>query len=816
MNKNKFARSHQHRAQHGIASLFIAFILTVVVSPAYGQTSDEDKLMAVMSIINMLLLDRDPPIPQPEGEGVVLGIDELSPDSYQVTENLYAEFKLQRVGTELCFIVDSTEDINPGDLTVEVNGEPQEAQLGENCFRLSLNEQRSVNYINLIINAPGLTVTVSTIELQSTNQTQLLLPRLTRGEWDEKAVRKVLKVFAHGGHATDQQIYLWSVMQPAAAITEMLNFNQNNPLLSPLAPNEVYVDTATPNQFGKLRSFAGLLSDESANTPIPIDDRDNFELRNDNLDGIFTRMATVRGLNPFRQKIGLWETNYHLAVNLEVLRNREQMTEFYDLVMEAHAAGLPYKDVMGIAAKSSAVAIQYGHMFNSWNSATNECECNDDFAREVHQLYYGIFGENDPNHEDVTIPETAKLLTGMNLPYIHDFGFALEIDFQTDDHHVDPVSIFGQQVAGADANAKIDALMPLSMQHPESLKNLPIMIISVLADDNLDEQTKNLLRASWASMGINRVLLDFIQAYAISTLFHSPKQRKYLTSLDKAIYLANKNNLSNLEAFIGGGHRYSRRPGRIINPLIEDDFAGEIFRPLHNVFGGQTSLEASDSSLVFENNYNRLTDDERRMREAVYCESCDIGDSDTSWEKDWPSVLPQREDGNYYVEDVAAWLWNHAVGSMDNYTELEKAHLYSLLGAARIQPGGNDDGNSGFDFNLVMCVIADYRYSESATDSPILEILEGGTWNDYCRYYDDGGNYLSHELAALNAVMTGDQILNDPTAQNVLSQLGQVTLPLNTTEGINSGLNQRIHARERINSALGFIYTTPFVFAEGE
>jgi hypothetical protein len=554
-----------------------------------------------------------------------------------------------------------------------------------------------------------------------------------------------------------------------------------------------------------MTEFLTFISSGSSNLPIPNDRREQYGLDSYNFDDGYNRMITVRGLNPFRQRIGFWETNYHLAVNLDASVSRRQMARYYDEIMAAHESGIPYHEVMGVAAKTAAVAMQYGHRYNTWNAGTGECECNDDFAREIHQLYYGIFGAGDPNHEDVTIPETAKLLTDMQVPYIQNFGFATEVSFGTQYHFPGSAMIFDTPIAGLDASAKIDALMPVSMQHPESLQNLPVMIISVLADDNLDETRKDQIRAAWAALGPNKSFLEFIRTYAISDLFHSPDQFKYFTSHERALYMANKNNLTNLEAYFGGARYNDGRAGRTVGGVISDDLAGDFFTPLHNVFGGQTATEASGSALAFENNYNRLTDDEYGMRDAVGCSSCDMGDS---WEKPWEVVLPRRGDGNYYVADVAQWLWNHAVGNLDNYTQLERAHLYSLLGAARINPGSSSDGDHAFDFNLLMCVIADYQVQESATDAPITQILTGGSWDDYCR--GDGDVYAAHELSELNAIYTGQEIADSPMIQTLLTELGNMTLPLNATE---SGL--RRHARERVGSALGFIFTTPFVFAEG-
>jgi hypothetical protein len=277
--------------------------------------------------------------------------------------------------------------------------------------------------------------------------------------------------------------------------------------------------------------------------------------------------------------------------------------------------------------------------------------------------------------------------------------------------------------------------------------------------------------------------------------------------------MANKHNLDNLEAYFGGAS-YSGRAGRSVGGVISQDSAGEFFRPIHNVFGGQSSTEASDSALAFENNYNLLTDDERLLRDAVACDTCDQGQP---WEKKWKEVLPKRSDGQYYVADVAEWLWNHAVGNMDNYTELEKAHLYSLLGAARINPGSSSDGDYPLDFNFLMCIAENYRLRESTNEVLLNFVLLGSRWDDYCRVNDEGTNgFTDAEKEAINRIYTGQSIRDNGLAQDLLSQLGAITLPLETTNGSNNGADLREHTLERINNALGFIFTTPFVFAEGQ
>lgn len=819
---NKIVTTQQN---HKLASILrrslavAAFCLVTFHSPAQAQNTDRQRLMAVMTVINMMLLDRDPPIARPTGFGIELDLNQFDEGTYTTSENVFAEFALQDDLVELCFFVDSAQIIEDGDLMVEINGESQAAYFGENCFSITEPEQRSVNYVNLIVNRAGLSVQVSTFELQASNQSQLQLPTLTRGQWNERAVRKVLKVFAFGGHATDQQIFIWAAMKPELAIQEMLNFDEHNLLLSPLAPNEQFDDSATA--LGKLWDWQVFLRDESSNYPIPADARNQYGFDGYNFDDGYGRMITVRGLNPFRQRIGFWETNYHLAVNRNAGVSREEVSAYYDLIMEAHEAGLPYHQVMGVAAKSAAIAEQYGHDRNQWRYDRNldeyYCACNDDFAREIHQLFYGIFGDADPeHHESVTIPNTARMLTDMPINDEDSTPEQVRVNFGTERHYSGangepPLSILNYLIPHSDsADQKIDYLMPLSIQHPESLENLPIMVIEGLADNNLSEQKKAQLRSSWASMGVNRVLLDFIHAYAISDLFHSPDQLRYFTSHERALFLANKNNLDNFEAYSGG---YRNWAGRSVGGPINDDNAGQFFEPLHNVFGGQSPLEAADSALAFENNYNQLTEYEYNMRDIVYCSECNNGQP---WEKRWQDVLPQRADGQYYVSDVAEWLWVHVTGSLDHYTELERAQMYSLLGAVRRAPGQSYDQDHALDFNLLMCKVNDYlRETEEPYDLSIDNILDN-VIHEHCTYYRSGPDFYDpDEIEDINAVYTGQDIADNPVMQQILAQLGEQTLPL-TSENLTNSDDLRHHAKERVNNTLAFIFTTPFVFAEAQ
>jgi len=323
---------------------------------------------------------------------------------------------------------------------------------------------------------------------------QLTLSRLTRSGWDEDAVRKVLRIFAFGGHATSAQIRVWANMRPLIAIQEMLNFDEHNLQLSPLNSTERYRQTAT--QYGQFSDFVeNFLSSPASDIPIS-------------------------------QMVGFWETNYHLAVNLDTNVDARDMMAFYDIIMNAHESGVPYQRVLAEAAKATAPTAQYGHDNNEWINGT--CFCNDDFAREIHQLYFGIFGEGDEeHHENVTIPNTASMLTGMKIRARNQNGnFRGDRVYQTlfdpQTHRQGPINILRQNITGTTPFERIDNLAEISIEHPDSLFNLPVLIIEGIADDNLNDVRRNQLRRAWASMGNNKQFLEFIRAYAVSEMFHGP------------------------------------------------------------------------------------------------------------------------------------------------------------------------------------------------------------------------------------------------------------------------------------------------------
>jgi len=172
--------------------------------------------------------------------------------------------------------------------------------------------------------------------------------------------------------------------------------------------------------------------------------------------------------------------------------------------------------------------------------------------------------------------------------------------------------------------------------------------------------------------------------------------------------------------------------------------------------------------------------------------------------------LPRRADGQYYVSDVARWLWKHAVGNLDNYTVLEEAHLYTLLGAARRAPGRPHDQDHFFDFPLLACMVNDYRRKVPAADLSINNLMSNNVWDDYCDRGDDGvSGYSDLELADLNRSYSGQDIQNNAVLNTLVNNLGNVALPLNSQ---NTVLRRR--SRQRVQTAMAFIFTTPFIFAE--
>ncbi|MEE9446983.1 MAG: DUF1800 family protein [Arenicellales bacterium] len=784
---------------------FIAFQTPVVQAKL---NEDDPALSAILSAIHLLLLDDTP------GGPVKLGFDSLNSHHYgynygqgNYKDGLTLHFDAQSEPVTICF---DAVDVQVGELTIELNSlQIDVLTSGHQCLTFQPNETHAgENNLTFIHHRPGERWGIHDILHDYERKHWLSLPSLTENEWNNLAVRKTLQVFAFGGHATDAQIQTWADMPADVAIKEMLNFEPHNLKLSPLPSGEKYPEPASLD--GTFWGFRTYLGDLNSNLPIELHavEEDNYErigLRVDNYNtqGAWSRMATTRGLNPFRQKIGYWETNYHMAVNLDAAVTHRQLTYYYDTIMNAHEAGLPYKTVIAEAAKSAAVAMQYAHNENRWvqdsinggyQNGPFICECNEDFAREIHQLFFGILGEQDPlglsHHEDVTIPETAKALTDMRVDYDDDNERLPEvITFQTEYHHIEQVNVLNRMINGADAAAKIDHIADIAIAHPESLATLPILIVSGLADDDLsvDEQTQ--LRAAWASMP-SKNFLEFVQAYAVSKLFHAPDRVKYFPSIDRFIYIANKLIHDNTEALLDLYDIASTyTPDR---SFVAENV--EVFRPLHNVFGGQTGVEASDAPVVMENNYNRFVVREYKQARTD-CDDCDNG---APWLKDWAKIIP-KQAGVYRADDVAQWLWQHFVGDGGKYYgAVERAHLVALMATDR-------------DLNQLYCV-QERRIAEGIVPSQSdinhnrtpLELLERDGPNPY-RCDDE---LSAAEIVLLEKGFTTAELQATDMAA-LIDEMGNRIIDLESVDA-----HDREEANREIGQGINFILATPFIMAE--
>lgn len=490
--------------------------------------------------------------------------------------------------------------------------------------------------------------------------------------WDETAVRQVLHVFAFGGFATDAQITRWADQPPATAIREIISFGTVNPALSPAPPDGLPVRPEN----GNLRCLAGQFSSGAPDNPVPPANRAGFAIdASDAVAPAWLLAVRLRGLNPVRQRVGFIETNYHMAVSFNAGVSNRQIAAYYDTITDDLARDLPYETVLTHAALSPVVAQQYNHRNNVYRDG--RFYGNEDFGREYHQLFFGILGTYDDGytgeradlHEMVSIPSTARALTDMQVP--QETPRRDTITYGEAQHWQGPLQILESRVEGANARARLEALAPIAARHPESLANLPIILVRFLADDALDPDSADpgvqarvaTVRALWAATP-RRSLRTFLRRYAISTAFHNPGRVKYWTSVERNVLINNLSSLTNADAW---RDVYTPR-----NWISGEDV--QLFCPSHDVFGGQTGREAATTASVFAAAYNRSVDAYWSLTRT----------NDTGWTKDWSAAVPRGADGRFRVRATAEWLWQRYVADgIANLGPLERAHLYALLASGR-------------------------------------------------------------------------------------------------------------------------------------
>ncbi|MDH5179670.1 MAG: hypothetical protein OEZ39_18105 [Gammaproteobacteria bacterium] len=512
--------------------------------------------------------------------------------------------------------------------------------------------------------------------------------------WNETAVRKVLHTFAYGGHASDNQIRIWARMHPRDAIQQILTFDRTNPWLSP--PEDT---VGTVN--GSLRAMQELWGDNTNPDNLHRDDVKQYYaflalnpttsmtyVEAGRLQNTWTGSINKHGVNPFRQKIGLFLTNYHMAVSFHKVRP-QLIRSMYDKILDALEAGEPFENVLAIGATSPAVAMQYGHMYNSYNNTALRFYGNDDFAREFHQLFFRILGADfsQDYHENTTIEHTAWALTGMRIDRDPAYwGSDNTNDYWTDmivytdhrdaentllnnytNHHWNNLEILGTTISGNTAQEKIQALAQIAVNQRESLDEMPIFIINFLADDNLTAEKIAEIRALWRSIQPKN-LLTFLQEYAISGTFHRSDTWKYKTAFARNLAIYNLNTVNNEDAY-----------ARTYFPTgVMTRQGASVFAPAHDVFGGQTSINAANNPDIFKDAYNLAVD----ASWAIYLHTATFQrhGSTVVWNKDWALVIPRNADGIFTVDEVGEWLWQRFVADgLKNYGPLERAYVNAFL-----------------------------------------------------------------------------------------------------------------------------------------
>jgi len=594
----------------------------------------------------------------------------------------------------------------------------------------------------------------------------------TVADWNETAVRKVLHTFAYGGFATDAQIQLWAQMPAEQAIEEMLSFNPVNPKLS---PNEDY-SVAHGYSLTSLQDF---WSSADANNPVRQDQRLLYGLLYTNDQGekvqadpflkqTWVQAATTRGINPFLHRVGFYLTNYHMALSISKTRPL-LMRDFYDRTIIALQQGYDLIDVLAGGAMSAAAAVAYGHQGNYYVNPIKYFSGNDDFAREFHQLFFRIQGttEDQDYHENTTIEHTAWALTGMLLDYSNPAGSSFEFDWaaapinfsdhtyingagQTAEvfnyslHHHDNLEILHTSISGLTAQEKIYNLARVAGYHPESLDNIPVTIIDYFADDNLNEEKITTIRTAWRAQE-PKLLLEFLRSYAISTTFHREDTYKYRSAFDRNLLVHNFNTIDNQESFARGELPTAQ--------MLKE--GADVFQPAHDVFGGQTGLQAANNPNIFKEAY------QRNVQQVGYLgrtNNEDFPPLPVAWQKDWSKLIPKNAGNQYDIKSVADWLWQRFISDGGKHLTIqEQAQIYSLLAT------GADYGYL-VDAYLVPGSGADQAYSsEQLQQSPYIDLI----------------NYLSNQ-----------------------------SMQLESTDAA-----ERREANRRVGMAINFITVTPFMFA---
>ncbi len=685
---------------------FIAPLLAAVISTGGGSVVKQEQ-QAINKIIAYADSGVNPkPTLQDYLSAGVAGVDKTNVDAYNhLVDSLEAsdvDSAQERAALQTYFItIDPIDNIEKTEYFAPFNIRPSVNYGGSDTLRFYL-ENSNEALINASVDSKGVisisstgngsgtgvsdlrliaftgtqasnqtfSITINTTSTSSLTFSPLDFTVVSDEVWDETAVRKVLHAFAYGGHATDTQIRTWAAMPPEHAIVQILTFEPQNELLS---PSRYYQpETTSLERLARFWHQAAYVKPEH---------RDRFTTTPTSWEvptASWMMAVLTHGLNPFLHRVGLWESNYHMAVSQVSGVYPLPLLSHYDSIMTALQENRSYEQVIAQGAKNAAVAYQYGHNRNIYSNGV--FRGNEDFAREYYQLFFGILGDYDHDyHESVTIPNTARALTDMQAPWRpkEEGGPVRTITFGTQEHYGSDLEILNTTISGHRADIKIDAIAMEAVEHEESLRNLPVMIIRHFGDDTPSTATITHARNSWAMMPVKR-LLPFLWAYAVSTDFHSSSRIKYASSIQRMMTTMNLLTIDHEE----NGKMFYYPSWELTKEEVR------LFSPTHAVFGHQTGVEASDNGNIFRVNYNRSAKDGWLYWNYYECERDANGecprDSNgnviTIWEKKWKDKIPENAQGEYIVEEVARWLWERFIADGGkHYGALERAHLIALL-----------------------------------------------------------------------------------------------------------------------------------------
>jgi len=480
---------------------------------------------------------------------------------------------------------------------------------------------------------------------------------LTSEEWNTNTVNKVLNTFTYGIVANKEQIGIWANMEPAEAIKEILNTNSFN---LKLRNNENSFLEEHFNENLGLNDVREIMYDKYGSDVFKLHSRFSKGFVQSNL------IAQNTNFNPFILKLGLWETNYHQVLTgaIDLLYIYDNY-EYFDTIMDGIRNNLEYQTIMAHSAASSSILIMYNQLNNIYKKNTDELLVNDDFGREFNQLFFGILGEDDlVYYENKTIESTSRILTGFKLSFraLKDetsgetTGGRTFYPSATSFHFNQPVEANGQIIDNPDFKTGLSNLADVNINVEESLRNLPIIIIKGLADDEieLNENKKETVINAWKNMP-NKNILEFIQNYAISNCFHSKDRVKYLSVLDKYYKIY---NLLNFEDNVASSY------GNIIYYLKEENYVIDI--PAKGVFGNWTGEDVKNNTNVFANFYNNIVNgnfDNLFKTKLVYTK-----------------LLEKNNINQSDIKEVAEFLWSKLIGdNLKNFGHTERLEVYSLL-----------------------------------------------------------------------------------------------------------------------------------------